>query len=163
VADGYNLIAIAADPPAVPVAGPLEALQAVTYLTTEPIDASGLRNDLTRTVRLRLPAGFITTRDSVTVRLHVVPARGEVSLSVAPQVTNVGEGLRATVQTSAVAVRVGGELPALRAMQPSALRVSVNASGLAEGVHVLSPTLSVPTGVEVISTDPQQVVVVLRR
>jgi YbbR domain-containing protein len=163
VADGYNLVAISSDPPAVAVSGPLEALQALAYLTTEPIDASGLRADLTRSVRLRLPTGFQTTRDSVSVRLRVVPARGEVTLSVAPQVTNVGEGLRATVQTSAVSLRLGGELPTLRGIPPSAVRVTVNASGLAEGVHVLSPSLTVPDGVEVISSDPQQVVVVVRR
>jgi YbbR domain-containing protein len=163
VADGYNLVSIAPEPPAVPISGPLEALQALPFLTTEAVDVSGLRNDATRSVRLSVPAGFITTRDTVTVRFRVAPARGEISLSVAPQVTNVPEGMRAAVQTTSVALRLSGELPTLRALSPAAVRTTVNATGLAEGVHVLTPTIQAPDGIEVISADPQQVVVVLRR
>jgi YbbR domain-containing protein len=163
VADGYNLVAVSPDPPAVPVSGPLESLQAVAYLTTEPIDVSGLRDDLARNVRLRLPSGINTTRDSVNVRLRVVPARGETSTSVAPQVTNVPEGLRATLQTAQINLRLSGELPTLRALGPGAVRATVSATGLGEGVHILNPVITAPEGVQVVASDPAQVIVVLRR
>jgi YbbR domain-containing protein len=163
VADGYNLVAISPDPPAVAVAGTLEALQAVPYLTTEPIDVTNLRADLTRNVRLRLPTGLATPRDSVNVRLRVVPAQGEITMSVAPQVTGIPEGLTASLQTSAVSLRLGGELPTLRALGPGSVRASVSVSGLNEGIHVLSPVTITPQGVQVIASDPAQVVVVLRR
>lgn len=163
VADGYNLVAIATDPPAIAAAGPLELLQAVSYLTTEPIDASGLRADLTRTVRLRLPAGLQSTRDSVTVRLKVVAAQGEVALAVAPQVSGLAEGLRASLQTSSLTVRLQGDLPTLRSLQPGSVKATVSADGLDEGVHVLDAALGIPDGVQVTSVDPRQVVVVLRR
>jgi YbbR domain-containing protein len=163
VADGYNLISIVTDPPAMAITGPLEQLQALTSVTTEPIDINGLRADLTRAVRLRMPGGLQATRDSVSVRLRIVPQQGEIAFSVAPQVTGAGEGLRATLQTSSITVRLRGDLPTLRSLSSSSVRATVSASSLEEGVHVLSPTISVPDGIQVASADPQQVVVALRR
>jgi YbbR domain-containing protein len=163
VASGYSLIAVSPDPPAVAVSGPLEALQALSFLTTEPVDVSGISADLTRSVRLRLPAGLQTTRDSVNVRLQVVPLQGETALTVAPVVTGLGEGLRATLQTASLTVRLRGDLPLLNSLNPASVRATVNTDGLQEGVHVLNPTISVPNGVEIAGTDPAQVVVVLAR
>jgi YbbR domain-containing protein len=163
VAEGFNLVGVSSDPPAVAATGSLEVLQAVAFLGTEPIDVTGLRADATRTVRLRLPAGLAATRDSVSVRIRVQPAIGEMTLAVAPQVTGVAENLRATLQTSSLTVRLRGQLPVLRQLQPGEVRATVNAAGLDEGVHVLRPEVTVPEGVEVVSIDPSQVVVVLRR
>jgi YbbR domain-containing protein len=163
VADGYNLVAIATDPPAIAASGPLELLQAVTFITTEPIDASGLRADLTRTVRLRVPAGLQSTRDTVTVRLKIAPAQGEIALAVAPQVSGLAEGLRASLQTASITVRLRGDLPTLRSLQPGSVKATVSADGLDEGIHVLDAALGLPEGVQVTSVDPRQVVVVLRR
>jgi YbbR domain-containing protein len=164
VADGYNLVSISSDPPAIAVTGPLELLQALPYVSTEAVDVSGLRaGDTTRSVRIRLPLGLQTNRDSVSVRLRVVPAQGEVSLTTVPQVTGVAENLRATLQAGNVNLRLSGELPTLRSLTPAAVRATVNASGLEEGVHVLRPAVSVPDGVQVLGIDPAQVVVVLQR
>jgi YbbR domain-containing protein len=162
VADGYNLAGISVEPAAVAVSGPLELLQALSFLTTETIDLSGLRADATRSVRLRVPAGLQTTRDTVSVRVKVVPVDAEIAVTVAPQVTNVPENLRADVQTSSVTVKLRGELPVVQAASAT-LRATVNAGGLQEGVHVLSPSINAPENVRVVSVEPQQVVVVLRR
>jgi YbbR domain-containing protein len=99
----------------------------------------------------------------VAVQLRVVPAQGEIILAVAPQVTGVPDGLKATLQTSTMTLRLQGELPLLRSLAPGALRATVNASGLNEGVHVLEATITAPEGVRVVSADPRQVVVVLSR
>jgi YbbR domain-containing protein len=163
VADGYNLVSVTVDPPAVPVFGPLEILQATFSVPTQPVDVSGLRSDATRSVRLNLPAALQSTRENVTVRVRVVPALGEITIATAPQVTGLGDGLRASVQTSTVNVRLGGELPTLRALQPGSVRASVSASGLGEGVHLLTPTVSAPEGILVVSIDPAQVVVSIHR
>jgi YbbR domain-containing protein len=162
-ADGHSLVAVAPDPPAIAVSGPLELLQAVGSISTEPIDVSGLRADTTRTVRLRLPAGLMATRDSVTVRLRVAAARGEVLVPVAPQVTDLPSEMRATLQTTSVTVRLAGEVPTLRSLPAGAVRATVSAAGLGEGVQVGDVTVTAPDGVQVLSVDPLQVVFVLRR
>lgn len=163
LADGYNLIGVFADPPATAISGPLEVLQALPFITTEPVDVTGLKADSTRTARLRLPAGIQSARDSVTVRLRVVPARGEITLAVAPQLSNVPEGLGPLVQNPILTLRLSGELPTLRSLTPSNVKATINLSGLSEGVHVLKPTMTVPDGVEVVSVDPGQVTVSLQR
>ncbi len=163
VADGYNLVAVTSDPPAIAVSGALDLLQAQSFIGTDPIDASGLRADTVRTVRLKLPAGLQATRESVSVRLRVTPAPGEITLTVTPQLTGLAEGLKATLQTPSLTLRLSGDLPALRAMSPGSVRAVINAGGLEEGVHVLPPTVTTPEGVQVAGLDPGQLVVVLRR
>jgi YbbR domain-containing protein len=108
VADGYNLVGISADPPAIAVSGPLEILQGLPSISTEPVDVTGLRADTTRTARLRLPGGVQSQRDSVSVRLRVAPAQGEITLAVTPQLTNTPEGLRPVLQTPIVTLRLAG-------------------------------------------------------
>jgi YbbR domain-containing protein len=163
VADGYNLVGIGVDPPAIAVSGPIEIIQALTFLSTEPVDVGGLQKDLLRSARLRLPAGVQATRDTVNVRLRIQPAQGEIAITVAPNVTGLGEGLRATLQTASITVRVRGEVPAIKALTPGQVRATVSASGLDEGVHVLTAVVAVPEGVTLSSIEPTQVAVVLRR
>jgi YbbR domain-containing protein len=163
VADGYNLVSVVAEPPAVAVSGPLAILQALPTIQTERIDVSGLRSDATRQVRLNIPAGLQSTRDTITVRLRIAPAQGEIILAVPPQVTGLGDGLRATIQTSTVNLRLAGELPTLAGLQPDAMRVTVSVAGLEEGVHVLRPNVTAPEGVRVVGTDPDQVVISISR
>jgi YbbR domain-containing protein len=163
VADGYNLVAVATDPPAIAVSGPLEVMQAVSFISTEPVDVGGLQKDLQRTVRLRLPAGLQASRDSVNVSLRVRPAQGEISLTVVPQVTGLSENLKATVQSASVTVRLKGEQPALRAMTSAAVKAALNVTGLDEGVHVVNVSLTIPDNTLLVLVDPPQVAVVLRK
>jgi YbbR domain-containing protein len=163
VADGYNLSGIQADPPAIAVSGPLELLLGLPYISTEPVDVTGLRTDAVRTARLRLPAGIQSPRDSVTVRLRVEPSKGEFSLVVPLQVTNVPEGLQPFLQSPNLTLRFAGEIPTLQTLGSSNVRASVNLSGLNEGVHVLRPTISAPESVQLVSVEPPQVTVSLQR
>jgi YbbR domain-containing protein len=164
VTEGYNIVGVTTDPPTVTVSGGVEVLQSVTLLATEPIDLSGLRADVTRTVRLRpLPGGLQASRDSVTVNIKVAPAQGARALGVAPEVAEVAQGLSASLQTMSVTVIIQGQEPILRALTPGSIKAVVNVSGLQEGVHVLTPQIQVPQGVTLVSHQPAQVVVVLRR
>ena len=163
VADGYNLVGVGVDPPAIAVSGPVEIIQAISFLSTEAVDVGGLQKDLLRSASLRLPAGVQATRDTVNVRLRIVPAVGEIAVTVAPNVTGLGEGLRATLQTASITVKVRGEMPTLKALTPGQVRATVSAAGLDEGVHILTAVVAVPDGVSLSSIEPTQVAVVLRR
>jgi YbbR domain-containing protein len=164
VGEGYQLNGVSVEPLVVSVTGSQDAVQAVTSVSTEPIDISGITNDITRTVRLQLPANVrpATGRDSVSVSFNVKPAQGERVFAVAPEVDNVSNNLRAMLQTTAVNVTIRGEEPALRRLAPGAVRVRVNASGLPEGVHVVNAEVALPEGVTLISFDPPQVILILR-
>ncbi len=163
VADGYNLTGITPDPPFVAVSGPLDLLQAVTTLSTEPLDLSSLRADTVRSVRLQLPTGLTARPDTVNVRLRIQPATGEILLPVVPNVTGLGEGLHYSLQTLSVSVRLSGELPTLRSLAPGSVRATASVSGRGEGVHVIDLTVSAPDSVKVVSFDPAQVVLTISR
>jgi len=162
VGEGYQLNGVSVEPLVVSVTGTQDAVQAVASISTEPIDISGITNDITRTVRLQLPANVRPARDSVSVSFNVEPAQGERVFAVAPEVDNVSNNLRPMLQTTAVNVTIRGEEPALRRLAPGAVRVRVNASGLPEGVHVANAEVSLPEGVTLISFDPPQVILILR-
>jgi YbbR domain-containing protein len=162
VGEGYQLNGVSVEPLVVSVTGSQDAVQAVTSISTEPIDISGITNDITRTVRLQLPANVRPARDNVSVSFNVEPSQGERVFAVAPEVDNVSNNLRAMLQTTAVNVTIRGEEPALRRLAPGAVRARVNASGLPEGVHVVNAEVSLPEGVTLISFDPPQVILILR-
>lgn len=164
VADGYNVAGLSADPPAIAVSGPLELLQALPSIQTEAVDVTGLKADTTRSVRLRLPAGIQSARDTVTVRVRVVPAQGDITMTVSVQVSNTPDGLRPVLQTPSLTLRLAGEVPALRTLTSASVKASVNLAGLGDGVQVLLPAISgLPEGMQVLSVDPPQVIVSLQR
>jgi hypothetical protein len=98
------------------------------------------------------------------VRVRIAPAQGEILLSLAPQAANLGDGLIAAFQTSSITLRLSGDVPVLKTVTPGTVRATVNASGLQEGVHILEPQINgLPQGVQVVSQDPPQAVLVIRR
>jgi YbbR domain-containing protein len=161
VADGYNLVSATVDPPLITIQGPLEQVQAITFVPTEEIDLTNLRANQTRTVRLQLPASIKSQRDSVSVTLRIEPQTGDFNFPVAPTIENVPAEMRATLQTTSISVILRGQVPVLRALPVGSVRATVDAKGLSPGVHVLDATVTVPQGVTLLSYEPRQVVVVL--
>jgi YbbR domain-containing protein len=161
VAEGYNLTGVTVDPQLITIQGPLAQVQAITFVPTEEVDLSNLRANQTRTVRLQLPASIKSQRDSVSVTLQIEPQAGDFAVPVAPEIQNLPSGMRATLQTTAITVRIRCAVPTFRALPAGSIRVTVNAEGLAEGAHVLNASVSLPQGVTLLSFEPAQVVVTL--
>ena len=168
--EGYNIASIAAEPQLVQVSATLGVLQGITSpscpgacLLTEPIDLSGQRTDIRRSIVLRVPAGVTASRSNVTVTIVIRPTPGERVLSVAPQVIDLPPGMQYTLQTQSLNVKLTGELPVLNNIGAGQLRATVSAANLGEGVHVLPVQITVPSNTALASHDPQQVVLVLRR
>jgi YbbR domain-containing protein len=162
-AEGYRVVSAAANPQVVALTGTHETLQGVTELLTDPIDISGVSADVTRSATVKIPPGLKATRESVNVSIRVVPQQGERLVQVAPEVINVPPGLNATSQTTSLSVQVRGDVPLINALPPGAVRATVNAANLPEGVHVLMPDIVVPPGVTFVAVQPPQVVVVIGR
>jgi YbbR domain-containing protein len=161
--EGYNIEAVSTDPQLVQVSATLEVLQGIRAITTEPIDLSGQRSDITRSIGLRVPVGVTAGRNNVNVTLRIRPTPGERILSVAPQVVDLPAGMQYTLQTQSLNIRLTGELPTLNNVGPGQVRATVSAANLGEGVHVLPVQITVPASTTLASYDPQQVVLVLRR
>lgn len=161
--EGYNIESVAAEPQLVQVSARYEVLQGISVITTEPIDLNGQRNNISRSVALRVPAGVTAGRNNVNVSISIRPTPGEKILTVAPQIVDLPAGMQYTLQTQSLAVKVTGDLPVLNNISAGQVRATVSAANLGEGVHVLPVQVTVPQGVTLASYDPQQVVLVLRR
>ena len=160
--DGFNVTSISVEPPFVVITGTIEALQSLTVVATDEVDVDGATSDVVRAAKLRLPPGLtVAGSDTVTVRVSVSPARGEIMLGLTPTIRGLGPGLRADLATTLVEVRVAGEIPVLRALSPTSLAAVVDASGLREGQHVLPVQVTVPPGVQVVGVEPATVIVTL--
>ena len=162
IASGYNIVSIEPDPRTIQVTGPLEVLQTVDAIETEPIDVSGASATISRSIGLQLPAGVQTQRQNVNVTIEIVPAPGTRAITVAPIVLNVPSGLNVVLQTSSLTVRLSGETPALNELTAASIQAIVNADGLPEGVHTLDVEVVVPDNVILDAVEPPQAVIALR-
>jgi YbbR domain-containing protein len=163
VAEGYNLTAWSSEPGTVSIEGAVDLVQAIDSIDTEEVDLGTLSANLTRSVQLQLPTGVTAQRTSVNVTLTVQPTVGDWVIAVAPTAENVPDGLQAVFQTTTVSVVIRGELPTLERLAPGAIRAVVDTTDMEEGVHLLKPEIKLPPEITLVSTDPEEVVVVLQK
>jgi YbbR domain-containing protein len=158
-ASGYNVTGVLVETAVVVLTGPLEVLQAIDPLRgvpTEEISLADARDDVTRDARLVLPDGVrAQSNDTVRVTVAVGASRGEVAFLVTPQVRNGGAGLTGTAG-GAVTVTISGEVPLLQTLSPQSIDVSVDATGLGAGFHVLPVLVTPPAGASVTRIEPAE-------
>ena len=162
VAAGYRVLAVQANPAFVSIAGPLDVLQSISALTTEPVAVDGAQSDVTRSVRLRLPAGarvVNSNEEEVVVSVRVAPAQGQSVFTIAVRMTGLKEGLIATLSPKVINVTVSGLMPVLQALDPASIVARVDMAGLEPGVHTVAPTVDLPDGVTLVGTDPLEITV----
>jgi YbbR domain-containing protein len=162
VAAGYRVLAVQANPAFVSIAGPLDVLQSISALTTEPVAVDGAQSDVTRSVRLRLPAGarvVNSNEEEVVVSVRVAPAQGQSVFTIAVRTTGLKEGLIATLSPKVINVTVSGLMPVLQALDPASIVARVDLAGLEPGVYTVTPTVDLPDGVTLVGTDPIEITV----
>jgi YbbR domain-containing protein len=161
-ADGFNITSIGVEPPFVVITGTIEALQSLTMVATDEVDVDGAASDVVRAAKLQLAPGMtVSGSDTVTVRVSVSPAQGEIILGLTPTIKGLEPGLRAELATTLVEVRVAGQILVLQALSPTSLTAVVDASGLREGQHALPVQVTAPPGVQVVGVEPATVIVTL--
>lgn len=165
-AEGYDVIG---QPQAVPASvlidGPREALDAVQFIYTLPIDTSTLREP---TVLPNVPLATDMLPEGVTVEPATVNVSVRVEQSIFSRtfdnvpvlVINVPDGMRAGVSPSTASVTVEGPREQLASMQPSDIAIVVDASDLGVGTHQLRPLVMLPPRISYRDL-PVQVVVTL--
>ena len=138
----------------------LDEIRLEGVVLTEVIDISDSRQQMTTAAPLDLPTGVMPVgpHDTVTVTLGVSPFPGTRSVDLAVATVGVSAGLKvAAVSPAAVQVLLSGPLPALNELDPSALRATLDVTGLGPGAHRVRPRISLPTGIRARSTTPADV------
>jgi YbbR domain-containing protein len=148
IAAGYRLENISVFPPIVTVfASDPELVTALPgVVETQPLDLQGAKDDISARLALDLPENITIVGGAQTVQVTVGISPIQTSLTLLNQSINViglSEGLAAQVLPQTVDVIISGPLPALDALAPKDVIVTVDVTGLARGTYQLNPKVEV--------------------
>ncbi len=162
-ASGYLISRYIPSPPSATLVGSPQELNAINFVFTETIPVEGATQSITTTVELERPAGIgISGSDEVEVTVEVLPIASSAETRVAVTHVNLLPGMKAIVDPTTVSVILSGPAPVLRTLQASSVIVSLNLSGVGAGTYDLTPDVSTPPQVTVLSVTPAQLQVVVR-
>jgi len=150
VSPGYRLENITVFPPVVTVfASDPELVNALPgVVETQPLDLQDRQEDISTRLSLNLP-GTITIVGAQTVQVQVSISPIQTSLTLLNQPINViglEEGLGAQPFPQTVDVILSGPLPVLDTLTSQGITVSVDVTGLKEGVYQLIPDVKALVG-----------------
>ena len=163
-ANGYQLGTVSVDPDVVTLRGTPDVLGGVTAVPTEPIGVQDLAANRTFTAKLALPKGAAlleTGLTSVSVVVGIVPIQASRTFLVGVTCIGAASGTTCLPQVGQIAMVLSGPQPALAALKPSAFTPAVSAAGLAPGSYQLTPSITLPNGISLVSFSPAQVPVVI--
>jgi YbbR domain-containing protein len=163
VAPGYLTTNVTVNPQVVTVFGSSAALDATPgYISTEPVTVTDATEDISSSVRLVLPPGVSYLGDP-TVQVDVKIKAIESSLTTFAPVTSQGlsPDLSARFSPESLDVILSGPIAKLNTLQPSDLQAFANLFNLTTGTYQITPTVSAPSGINVVSILPSTVQVTI--
>lgn len=162
VASGYWIESITAEPSSVTVVGDPKVLAGINYLETAPLNVDGGSASVVQDLKIVVPQGISLVQQQTTrVRVSVSTLQTSQVVRMAPQVVNLDPKLQVVERPSFVEVTLQGPAPIMQGLKLDAVMVTLDASGLSEGVHRVSPKASAPSDLTVVSVNPQTVSLIL--
>jgi YbbR domain-containing protein len=164
VANGFEITTITVQPSIVTLFGMPEDLAAIDEVRTRPLDIDGIAATTSLETRLALPEGTRLSADidEVVVTLEVEPMLATRTLLVGVVCQNADGDLACLPQQDQVAVLISGPAAALADVVADDVSVVVDAGGLGAGEHQLTPSVSLPDGIELGSVSPGSVTILLQ-
>jgi len=165
IAEGYWLTNVSVSPPNVTVfsTNPSRVNELPGYVETNPMDLSGLNDDVDIRSTLNLPEGVtLAGEESVLVRLSIAALEGSLPITLPLDVIGLPPELYAEVSPASVDLLITGPLPIINNINPAGIRVTVNLAGLEPGIYQLAPVVDLlPREVSVGSILPENVEVTI--
>ncbi|HET6819620.1 MAG TPA: CdaR family protein [Candidatus Limnocylindria bacterium] len=163
-AGGSEVTSVTVDPAVVTIFGMPQALESVDEVATRPISIAGASQTLKRDAELVMPDGTRTSQgeDAPVVTIAIEPAIATRTLVVGVDCRNAPNGSTCLPQQSQLALTVRGRANLLAGLDPADVTPILDASGLGPGQHRLTPTVSLPNGVSLVSISPGSVTVVIQ-
>ncbi|MHB0868523.1 MAG: CdaR family protein [Chloroflexota bacterium] len=158
VASGYWIESVTADPSSVTVVGDPKVLAGINFLETEPLNLGGSSTSVVQDLKIAVPQGISLVQQQTTrVRVTVSALQTSQVVRLAPQVINLDPKLQVIGAPSYLEVALQGPAPIMQGMRLDTVMVTLDASGLGEGVHSVQATVSAPPALSVVSVSPQTV------
>ena len=146
VANGYRLTNISVSPPGVTIfsANPQLVTNLPGYVDTQPLDLTGVTDDLDARLALNLPEGVsIVGEQSVLVQVSIAAIESSLSVSVPVEFIGLAPGLDAQISPETVDVLLSGPVLLLDALLTTDVRVYLDLTDLEIGVYQLTPLIDV--------------------
>lgn len=164
-AEGYAVSDVSVEPVIVTIYGPVEAVQATKgYIETLEVIIDGAKNDIDEQVGLDVPPNVsLVSEKQTTVRVHigVQPLMGTRTIKRKPVLIGKTANFSSTISPDMVDILLNGPLPRLNNLTDNDVLVEVDVTGLAAGVHQLTPNVRVPEGITAQSVLPATIQVEL--
>ena len=161
VAEGYRQTSISVSPPNVMLfsADPTKIDDLPGYVETEPLDLSGIVDDIETSLGLNLPEGVSVIGDpNVLAQVGVAAMEGNLTIVRSVEAIGTLPQYQAKVAPETVEVILYGPIPVLDALTESDVRVVVAVEDLERGSHQLTPDVVVlPERVKVESVSPNTI------
>ena len=145
VANGYRLTNITVSPPNVVVSSsdPDLVNNLPGFVDTEPLDLTGLQDDIEVRLPLNLPDGIsVVGEQNVLVQVSIAAIEGSLSINIPVEVVGLGSGLSALVAPDTVDIILSGPVLELDALNTADVSVVVDVTGLEPGVYPLVPQVN---------------------
>ncbi len=162
---GYAVAAVEVVPPLISLTGSSGPLNAVSSLSTTPIDLNGTSGTIESTVTIIFPPGTSAqagqpTQAQVTVRITAIDRPFQVQLPAQVNLIGANNGLLVSVNTSVVSLDLAGPVTALNALAQQTLRANVDISALGPGTYTLNTVIELPDTVSLVGDAPTVVVTI---
>ena len=162
VASGYWIESVTAVPDSVTVVGDPKTLAGINYLDTAPLSVDGGASSVVQDAKIVTPSGVsLVQQQSAKLTVTISPLQTSQIVRVAPKVVNLDPKLRATGLPPYFEVTLQGPAPLMQGLSADSVGVTLDASNLGEGSHSLKPTISTPSGVQLVGVNPDSVTLVL--
>lgn len=165
LANGYRLTNVSVSPPTVTVfsSDPARVNDLPGFVETQPVDLTGVDDDVEIRVGLNLPEGVsLVGEQSVLVQISVAAIEGSLTVTLPVEILGLPPGLNAQIAPPVVDVLVSGPLPILDTLTSASFRAVVDLTGLDPGTYQLAPVVDlVPESIVVESILPQTVEVII--
>ncbi|NJD29182.1 MAG: hypothetical protein FIA92_12910 [Chloroflexi bacterium] len=157
-AAGFEIASVEVEPVVVSGEGDPDDLVGLDRADTEPVTVSGASSMVTQTVALQLPDGVEALGSgsvTVTVRLRSVTATRtfEAGLSL----VGARADRRYELSTDRVLVTIGGSIADLDRLSAATLVLTVDVTGLDDGVHAVPVSANLVTGLTLLTASPNPV------
>ena len=161
-APGFRVASVDVSPLTATLEGNASQLAAMVSADTAPIEIAGATRALSQTVALSLPTG-VTAVDaaSISVTVQIEPVTETRTFAAGLRIDGGSPALTYTLSVQSVLMTVYGSTADLDRLGSAGITVGLDVAGLLPGQHQLSVVPSLPSGVAVVSLNPQTITVTI--
>ena len=147
---GYRVASVSTSPSTIQIQGAVQVLQVIDRIVLPAVDVAGARADIARSLAVPLPQGVSAIGASrATVTITIAQIGGAQRTTFGIQALNVPQRLSVRFTSPTVEVVLNGPIPALNALLPEDVKVTVDVAGRTAGTYTLPIRVQVPDGITV--------------